>query len=493
MRWWSNKTLRQAITAGMLLLLELLPVQAWLLLFAAANGDRLGDAPISPAVNAALLLGAWALGQWLRPRPAAFVALVAGAGVIAGYAFVLTTSPGAYAGINPLPALASDLSLTTPRLYAVFGLLPLTIFIFWRGYATGRTPPGVDATLQRFKFGLVAVLVVVIAATTLKGSDQGALLGALAIILPLEVYCGLVASALARLAREQLRPGAVGNMDMQGPWLRAAMGLAGVIVGFALLFSVIVNAGSVGALLGQLGPVGAMLSALATLLTNAIGEVLYLLFNGIVVNLHGKVSVPKVSVPRTPVHCVPSAQNHFCVTPGAGGLPPFWLHLAAFTAQAIFIAVILAIGIYLLRRFALSGRWRTPPNTVVDERREALDGGSLFGTQLRALLDGLRPRRAPYRDPLTPGTVRYLYRDVLRAADRAGIARAPGETPDEYAARLATAAPLASGSAAPVDMDTLSDAYTAARYGEREPRSGALDALRDAARRVMDALRRQRT
>ena len=96
--------------------------------------------------------------------------------------------------------------------------------------------------------------------------------------------------------------------------------------------------------------------------------------------------------------------------------------------------LVVLLFLLLLRTLVIH---RRPHETVMDEERESLDATSLFNAQLHAFLSGLRPRRtSSWEDPLTPGSVRYLYRAVLEAASRRGLPRRSSETPDEYLARF---------------------------------------------------------
>ncbi|HEX6819062.1 MAG TPA: DUF4129 domain-containing protein, partial [Ktedonobacterales bacterium] len=89
-------------------------------------------------------------------------------------------------------------------------------------------------------------------------------------------------------------------------------------------------------------------------------------------------------------------------------------------------------------------------------------------------------------DPLQRGTVRYMYRDVLRSAKRRGLERASAETPDEYARRLAGTAPLvARATGESDDLLTLSDAYNGARYADREPDAPMRASLQDRTLRLI--------
>src|SRR5262249_43214462 len=143
------------------------------------------------------------------------------------------------------------------------------------------------------------------------------------------------------------------------------------------------------------------------------------------------------------------------------------------------------LGRLLSRRAARAGA------ESADEEREALAGGSLFLQQLRDLFTQRRRRPVVAEEVLAAGSVRVVYRDVLRAASEGGLPRAAAETPDEYAARLAGTAPLIGDAAgAAQDLAVLSAAYDDARYGEQEPDLAARARLRARARRLIARLRR---
>ncbi len=137
----------------------------------------------------------------------------------------------------------------------------------------------------------------------------------------------------------------------------------------------------------------------------------------------------------------------------------------------------------------LRGQLRFAAAPGIDEERESLDARGLFGAQVRALLSGLRPHRVAQDEPLPPGSVRAIYRDLLRAAAARGIARRSDETPDEFAKRLGQeASPTLSVPELRTDLTALSEAYDAARYAEREPGDSNRAHLRARARHVIGQL-----
>jgi glucose uptake protein GlcU len=473
------------------LLLEALPIEACLLIVTAANNLRLGAIPIPFWITLALLATSYVLGRALGGRASrATMAVTMGLFFVAAIVIV-NISPSGYGGVagSRLQAVSADLATASPRIYAALGLVALTLYIWWRGYSNGRRSPTADLLLRRFTFGMVAIVVSIASAATFPQAQRQFAIGALAIILPVEVYCVLVAMTIARISQERMRRGSAGSAEVtDSRWLGTALVLAALVVGASLAVSIVVNYDSVGALLAQLGPVGAALDTAAQWVVEAIAQILFFLLNGIISGLKGRAGAPHVSAPHG-ARCVPTAQ-HPCTKLPPPVLPPEWAHAVTIAVQIIVTLAVLAIVIWVLRSIMSRRRDLSPAAPGVDEERESLSASTLFRSQLRALLDrlGRRDQRST-EDTLTPGTVRYLYRQVLRAAAGRDLARMAAETPDEYSARLSRTGPLAVGDQGErQDLAALTGAYSQARYGDREPESADRAQVRQAAERIMRRL-----
>ncbi|WIG57643.1 MAG: hypothetical protein OJF49_000388 [Ktedonobacterales bacterium] len=456
-----------------------------------ATGTRLEDAPLSLGTLVGLFALSWAVGWFLRQATHKAIVIVGGTCFFLSLIFVLWTSPSAYGAItgSRLAAFASDWGTASPRILTALLLVPLVVYIWWRGYSTGRETPGTSAVMTRFKLGLGAMLIAIAATATLEGAERDAVLGALAILLPVQVFCGLVANGLARMAEEQTRRVA-GATDTaaERPWLGLSLTLAGLIVGLAMALSLVVNYQSIGALLGHLGILGAFLNDAAHWLIELLAQVLNFLFGGLVNALSGKTTTPPRLQPPTNPHCIPTIQNP-CSTVHDTSQIKLWLHVATIVSQVIILAAFLGVLLFVLRGVLFGLRLHRPEYDAMEEDRESLDGKSLFRQQVRAFFDQFQRRRpAPAMDPLTPGSVRYLYRELLQAAAAQGLRRKPAETPDEYAERLVTVKPTAT--ATTDDVRALSDAYTTTRYGEREPGEPERKRLRQITDRLRRALAR---
>jgi hypothetical protein len=156
------------------------------------------------------------------------------------------------------------------------------------------------------------------------------------------------------------------------------------------------------------------------------------------------------------------------------------------------VIAVIFLFLWLLRKVVVSGR---PPVDILDEERESLDGVSIFGEQMRAFLASLRrSREEDAIDPLTPGSVRYLYREFLEAASRQGLTKEAAETPDEYGARLRASPRLAEpgkwGAHDSEALDILSEAYNTTRYAERPPADQDMPRIRQLVKSLSERLGR---
>jgi hypothetical protein len=502
---WSSRwsgALQGTVLAAALIALDLLPLYAWLLVAAAyATGDVARVA--LPFGFLAIASVAFALLGWaLRRLPLAVTLPFALALGLALFAVAVAISPAAYGDVPGgllgggwLVALANDLADGTAHGSAFVALGALMLVLGWRGVALGREPPDLDSVLTLFKFSAAAIVAAAIAAATAAAHPRTQLNATLAFVLPLVVFAGLLASALSRAAlnREELH-----NADARTAggdrWLGMATVLSGVVVLVSLLISTVVTFGSLRAALAYLGPVGSALDTALDLLIAGFARLLFFIFGPLVDALQHIESTAKPLPTATP----PAAAGTPQPGPTRSIVPDAWIHITQVVLVVLVVALIARVIVVVLR--LATGARRPRIGDGVDEEREALDGASLLRAQLRGLLDRFGARQpAEAEEALPTGSVRALYRDVLRAAASRGLARRGPETPDEYARRLSGTlggtvggtvggdAP-ASGAAAS-DLASVSEAYDEARYAEREAGEGERRTLRDQARRIIGAMR----
>ena len=492
-RWWSSKASQRLIKFSANLLLEFLPVEAFLVVAPAYNGTDISQSPIPFWFLLGTLVAAAGFGKYLTgsslPR---LFALTSPLLVICAL-LLMRISPALYGSSGHgffdwtwVNSFGSDLANQRPPAMSLAPVLLLLAYVWWRGLLLGSDPPDYSAVMRRFKYGMIAVVAVTIASIGIQGVLRQQVAGILGFLLPAEIFAGMVDAALGRMALNQEEHRGDAHLQVNDRlWLGSALILAAIVVGFALVINLIINYQSVGSLLTLLGPSGQFVNQLLNSVVEGLAQALHFLFGwlfDLIKPVHNKPSLPSLGVPpqkkHTPVKAPP--------------IPHIWLQIAEILLEAAAIILVVLLFLLLLRTMVIH---RRPHETVLDEERESLDATSIFNAQLHAFLSGLRPSRtSSWEDPLTPGSVRYLYRAFLEAASRRGFARRSSETPDEYLARFpAISAPVDPQTGRSLErepMEALSDSYNSARYADRQPAEGEMDTLRKQAKALLRLLER---
>jgi hypothetical protein len=435
----------------------------------------------------ALVLAGALLGHRLR-RQAAGTVLIAAAPLWAlSAALVVRFSPGGYGGVSDvLGALGDDIVNGGARMGGVVGLLLLTGYCWWRGLRLGQAPPHGERLANTLKFGMGAIVCVIILTVSVPGAARGLLLGRLGLLLPLEVFAGMTCLALAQAVVQRRAVSEGATPGARAPWLGFALTLSGLAVALAFAFTLVLSFDTLSGALASFGPVGAALDAGVRWLIYGVSYAVFFVLGGVINWLlyarRGRETPPR---PPTP----PSTNPHPCTTAGCiPNLPPA-AGIATAILLAVVIAAVLTVLIFAIYR-SLSTLRRVTEDGDAWERRESLDVRALLGAQLRDLLAALAPHALP-QTLLPDGSVRRLYQDVLVAAERAGAGRQPAETPDEYAPRLAANAgePASAPGATAADVAALTTAYEHVRYADTPDAREDHAALRAAARRLIARLR----
>lgn len=488
--WWSSNRLYGLAFAIGAVLLEALPVWSILQVGAAIQTDNLATV----ALPLWYLVLAVAVARWIghagRRLDASALMLAALPLVAISILLAFRISPSAYGYVlgGPLDftwldALIRDMLAGSGRISNILGLLLLIGYLWWRGLRGGRATPSLNAVRTTFAYSLAAVIGTIAIASVVRGSSQAQLEGRLAILLPCEVFAGLMALALMRSSSDATRDADVSQGDTSGrrPWLALALSLAGVVVGLALLLSAFISFDVVTAALVGLGPVGEALAAGLEWLIYGFAYLLYLVLGTPIQFIFDRLRSarpPRVAQP-------PAPPKHACQTPACIS------HVTP--AQGIAVAIVLALiglGLLTLLLYAVYRSLRAVRLHVVEpdaaEERESLDARGILRAQLRDLLAGLRRASTQAEVDLPATSVRRIYRDFLLAAATLGLGRQSAETPDEYLQRMSIAAPT---SADGDDLSVLTEAYDHARYAETEPDRAERLGLRARAERVVSHLR----
>lgn len=491
---WSSRRLQEALLIVAVVLLETVPIEAWQLILAGYSHTI-----TQPPIPIWLLLLIPFAGYIVTPAQSGGRRRVSTTAIVV-FAIVavllLRFSPAAYASVargvfdfSWASALGNDLAAGDARLGSEVALVGMTAYLWWRGSRLKSLRLDTQDTLQRFKYGMAIVTVAALVALGLDGSQKTVALGALALLLPLEVFVGLVGTSMARVQHLRMQRSSGAQAGAEAQWLRVTFGFAGLLVAFALAVSLIINYQAVGSLLTHLGPVGQFILWLVTIIIEAFVRVLAFIFDPVVSFL--KHAIPHTSAQRQQTQpggiCIPGP-NLKCRTntqPQDNVSP-----LARLFMELLLLVVASGAFAFIMRLFFLRNGVERDTDMGEDER-EALDARGLFRAQLRAMLRNLgRKNQEEEPDLLPRESVRYAYREVLQAAAERGLRRTGSETPDEYARRLTETAPFSMATDGEAgDLTALSTAYNAARYAEREPPPGERESIRRRATKLVQALR----
>jgi hypothetical protein len=474
-------------------LLECLPIAAALQFGASVVAGDPGDAALPLWALLALVLAGAVLGRGLRGQPATTVLVAAAPCWALSATLAMRLSPAGYGAVGAwLGALGHDLLTGGTRLNGALGVLVLAAYCWWRGLRLGQAPPHGERLAGILKVGLGAMILTIVFAAAVPGAAGGLLLGRLALLLPLEVFCGLACLAMAQAVVQRRAAGEGAVTATPAPWLGFALTLSGLTVALAFVFTLVFSFDRLNAAVASLGPVGAAVSAGLRWLLYGISYGIFFIFGGIINWLYHFSRGRQTSVrPPTP----PVSNPRRCVVPAClPNLPPAE-GIAVAIALAVVIAAVLAALAYAIYRSLSTLRRAAAEDGDAWERRESLDVPVLLGAQVRALLASLIPHLAP-APPVPEGSVRRIYQGVLAAAERAGAGRRPAETPEEYATRLTSSTGSAQSAPDPgapdtgaADVRALTAAYERVRYADTPDAREDHQALRAAARRLIARLR----
>ena len=459
-----------------------------------------------------LLVTLVATGVGARVRHGAAPGLLAIAVTLGGIAtslLALRVSPSAYEGALPTSALSldwlaqipRDLAHGSARLAYALGLLVLMVYVWWRGIRLGSLGGSYDRIYRVFRVGLATTVLALVVAAAVTGRARLTLDTQLALLLPLEVGIGLMALTLAHISdmvtqRAPSVTSASRSIADLGPlgqtrWLLTALGLAATIVIGALLLAVALSYNTLLALAQALAPVGDILGGVLHWLIGLVALVLFFLLNGVVQWIQEHLSGQSRQI-QPPSPGSSSGTSHRTPPPPSSGIPVEWIVVGQVVVAILLVAAAL-VGAYLLLRALRRARMQ-PAEAGLEETRESLDIRRLLGAQLRALAPIRRAGQAARADEnLSEASIRRRYREVLRAALRAGRGRRAAETPEEYFQRWAGTTPATASGARPTALARLTQAYERVRYGHIAERSADPDGMaRAAAQQLIAELKRQR-
>ncbi|GER85726.1 hypothetical protein KTAU_43600 [Thermogemmatispora aurantia] len=391
-----------------------------------------------------------------------------------------------------LLALGNDLLALRPAAYRSVAILLCTALLVWRGAKRARQEA--EPALVRWAFigsGLLLLLAMLIHLGHGSDTDQSLVNAGTVVfflLIPLFIYCALLAQALAQaIAERRLHPfGLEGSMqEQERAILLLFLGLGLLMVLLSLAVAALAGASLFEVLRRGLAflsmPYDWLVRGLAQLIVWLLTPLFWLLQA-----FHFQTSEPIIYPLRGPG--LPGLRP-----PGESTSLPAGLLLAS-RILVLLILVLIVVGcLRLIGRTLRQRRVRLYERGELEERHESLWSTALFWSQIwevlqilaRKLRDALVHGRQAVeaRKLLRRGTrqeavrslesMRAIYRALLKEARQQGYPRLPNETPLEYRRRLEAATPLADP-----HLEWLTVAYLASRYGRQEPDATRLAQLR---------------
>jgi hypothetical protein len=264
-------------------------------------------------------------------------------------------------------------------------------------------------------------------------------------------------------------------------WAVTALSLVFAILILGLLVSQIIAPGTIARALGWLGPVWTLLVRVFLLIVYVIAYLFFGLLEPILLGIQNWSQRGELAPFQSPVRLEEIEQ----LAREPRHIPPIF-------GQILQGILVLAIGVLIVWLFVTAVRRRkrgTLAEDQVIETRETILSPDLVRSQLRALFNGLRRRGAPspFVEPGALGdprrVIRELYQGLLARGVELDVPRTRGQTPHTYQGTLLHLCQDEWG-----DLETLTRAYEAARYGTRPPTQEQVHAAQAAFTRIDAAL-----
>ncbi len=462
--------LRAALPVGVVAI-EFFWLYPWLLLFTGAFYDSTSPALLSAGWAFALLGLGFLTVQAVLVMPWSLTAArgaVVGVGIAAGLTAVKVSHYPQYAArdLRWLVALVAAAHDALPDVVPAVMASLLAALLWWRGVVLGEREFTHFEVERAFRRG-VAWTIVFMIFFVIYGNSRGFAATAAAPAYLLGFFSlGLVMLAVTRLLAiwQESQADEAQALAANRHWLLLLVAVVGVILSAATLFSGVVNLQFRPTILRWLAPLAPVV------------EFLFLIVFSIALVVARGILYVLSQLPRR--------FRPFETPPDVGrpleqilrDLPPGVVSSARWGMVAFIVALLIVlIAIAVVR----SRRHGKKPD---EDERESVWSTSLLlaglGQAWRNLWARLRPTREEPEEA-TVGSIRAIYRDLLRFGASRGIARRPSETPYEYRPRLTDCLPEDIE-----DITSLTEAYVRVRYTPAAPSATEVDAAREALDRI---------
>ncbi|MBX5459083.1 MAG: DUF4129 domain-containing protein [Thermogemmatispora sp.] len=404
-----------------------------------------------------------------------------------------------------LLALGTDLLTLRPAAYRSVAIFLCTALLVWRGARRARQEAE-PALVRRAFIGSGLLLLLAMLIRLGHGSDADQALASAGtvvffLLVPLFIYCALLAQALAQaIAERRLHPfGLEGStQEQEQAILLLFLGLGLLIMLLSLAVAKLAGASFFEVLRREL----ALLSVPYDWLVRGLAQLIVWLLTP----LFWLLQAFHFQSSELIIHPLRGPGQSGLRPPGESASLPAGLLLASRILVLLILILIMAGCVRLIGRTLRQRRVRLYERGALEERHESLWSVALFWSQIYALLQALQRklgdallrvqqavearwllRRGRWQEAVRSlESMRAIYRALLKEAGQQGYPRLPSETPLEYRRRLEAATPLADP-----HLERLTLAYLAARYGRQEPDAAGLAQLRACWEELQDRWRRR--
>ncbi len=365
------------------------------------------------------------------------------------------------------PLKLADLFRTTAKTNSVpAGLLIMfwTLFLWWRGYKLGSS----YITLVRASFGLRLGILAFLWALILANSHQREEVLSL---VPIFFFFGLLSSSLARANSLNLDRAAHGAALGRG-WMVSLVGIAVIMTLGGYMAALWLTGMDMGLVASVLGIIARVLFTLLFLILTPAVFLVQLVYNFFLTLLPDRAINT-----ATETGASGAKASHDAVAP--------WLAtLAQVSSIALIAAIILCVLIAILAMIWFLLLIRERQDEYQNEEHETLGTGAVVGSLRQTWRDswqrlagmwGVLRQFGLGRELFTALTIRRIYAQMEKLANTRGYPRTLSETPYEYQRELHQAFPDLRD-----DIQCITEAYIAVRYGEIPENPAELERVRAA-------------
>jgi len=366
-----------------------------------------------------------------------------------------------------LPATGRSLTHLIQGISDEVIVLGTMLFLWWRAISLSQQDHSFQSVGYEFRRNVLLLIVSMLILSYLVGSEVDVFVAPF-------FFCCLLAVALARVKDKSQVSGGIERPF--GPrWLAILIAASLLVLGLGWLLGHVYSVEGFGTLLAWMDPFFVWMGRAAGWLVVQFLRLLGPLMEWVINTLNRLLDDRLFQAPQSGSdELLRQMQEEV----GEYGAPPAWvLFLGRYLCPTlIVVAALLLIVVWLERR----RRWR---RRVVEDERESLweeagtglePGGLLQQAweRLRELV-GQVGRFGIGRRLYAAISVRYIYANVIRLAERRGVPRPPAKTPNEFLRLLVQAFPENEA-----DLERLTEAYVKVHYGELLADHQELDELR---------------